>query len=127
MSYQSNMAGVTLLPKGSKTIAPKNGENGKQPGKDERRAYGNPKIWGVKCHSDVTGNKKNLNVQWNFRPKADSQFNGKLSKKQSDELAEDIGRHYGRTYLNSETRRNFRMLYNYKGRTHAWEWLCSVL
>ena len=33
---------------------------------------GNPKIWGTKCRSDVTGAKKNLNVQWNSRPKSKS-------------------------------------------------------
>jgi len=127
MSYQSNMAGVTVLPKGCETIAPETGKDGKQPGRDERRAYGNPRIWGVKCRSDVTGTKKNLNVQWNSRPKADRQYNGIEFKRQCDARSEGIGRECGKPRLDAKTRRNYRKLTLAKGPAHADAWLCRIL
>ena len=127
MSYSSNMAGATILPKGCEPIAPEAGKDGKQPGRDERRAYGTRKIWGVKCNSDVTGSKKNLNVQWNSRPKADRQYNGIQFKEQCDASAEGIGRNLGKARLNSETRRNYRKLVLARGEAHADKWLRRIL
>jgi hypothetical protein len=127
MSYSSNMAGVTVLPKGCKPIAPEAGKDGKQPGRDERRAYGTRRIWGVKCRSDVTGTKKNLNVQWNSRPKADRQYNGIEFKEQADARAEGIGRELGKARLDSKTRRNYRKLVMARGEAHADAWLRRIL
>ena len=127
MSYQSNMAGTTLLPKGCKPIAPEAGKDGKQPSRDERRAYGTRKIWGVKCRSDVTGTKKNLSVQWNSRPKADLQYNGIEFKKQCDARSEGIGREYGKARLDAKTRRNYRKLVLARGEAHADKWLRRIL
>lgn len=88
---------------------------------------GNPKIWGTKCRSDVTGAKKNLNVQWNSRPKADRQYNGMEFKEQSDARAEGIGRELGKARLDAKTRRNYRKLVMARGEAHADTWLRRIL
>ena len=88
---------------------------------------GDPEIWGVKCRSDVTGTKKNLNVQWNSRPKADRQYNGIQFKEQADARAEGIGRELGKARLDAKTRRNYRKLVMARGEAHADTWLRRIL